>query len=103
MNFRHTLALAAVGWYLMTPPIVKCGPHDDCPIGFHYRTIENAPLSSWHNIGSYDTAKGCHDDHIAQMRFYGDKWADKDWMERAMTALLDGQCISTDDPRLKGD
>ncbi len=37
MKFRHTIALALVGWYLMMPPTGR-----DYPMG-----SEDAPLNQW--------------------------------------------------------
>jgi hypothetical protein len=49
MKLGHTAALALAGWYLMVPPRVS-----DWPV-LVYDT--SAPLSKWHQGGSFDTAK----------------------------------------------
>jgi hypothetical protein len=47
-KLRHTTALALVGWYLMTPPLDVGGLPDD-----------HAPISSWRNEQSFDSAQDC--------------------------------------------
>jgi hypothetical protein len=47
MKARHAAALALVGWYLMTPPILL-----KCP-------DEGAPLSRWTVEEAFDTAREC--------------------------------------------
>jgi hypothetical protein len=76
-----------VGWYLMFPIL---DPKSWRPIPL--------PLSQWHNEGSYDSARECmqgREDVINQ--FKKDKMPQPAW--EAMVVL--GQCIATDDPRLK--
>ena len=77
------------GWYLMMPIL---DPHNS------WKPLQ-LPLSQWDHEGSYDTARDCaeaREDLLNQFR--------KDKMpERALEAeMMLGQCIATDDPRLKG-
>ena len=79
MKLRHTaVALALLGWYLMTPPQTKfwwIGPQ---------RSDNAAPLSQWANVQSFDKAQLCE---AARM---------------ATQVQAGAMCIATDDPRLKG-
>jgi hypothetical protein len=85
MTLRHAAALALVGWYLMIPPLDR----DE-----HVQT--NAPLSSWVNDQSYETAAACEQKKRADMdRVKDDK---EPWVRFAASSV---KCIATDDPRLK--
>ncbi|MGD0076804.1 MAG: hypothetical protein ABSD31_21115 [Candidatus Binataceae bacterium] len=95
MNFRHAAALAAVGWYLMVPPF---GNGD---------FKENAPISQWSTDTSFDTAKECEDYRVAvnkktqaDLPPHGSKPTDS--AQAFAVKMLLGQCIASDDPRLKG-
>jgi len=95
MNLRHAVALAAVGWYLMVPP-------------FGYGDFnENAPISQWSTDTSFDTAKECEDYRVsankktqADLPPHGSKPTDS--AQAFAVKMLLGQCIASDDPRLKG-
>lgn len=96
--FRHAAALALVGWYFLLPPIRVLGPKNDpnTPIEFD----EKAPLAEWKIIQGFDAIKDCYDypAHLEKLlhdpRHPGTNAASKEWFEK-------GQCIATDDPRLK--
>ena len=100
MNLRHAAALALVGWYLMLPP-EQGGPGQ---FNIH------APLSQWSLEGSFDTVDDCK---RGQQDGLG-KWfsAGEDAIKHAQTKERDkdllmvawynyGECIASDDPRLK--
>jgi hypothetical protein len=99
VNFRHSVALALVGWYLMCAPRVS-----DSPLSFD----SSAPLSRWSMSGSYDTASECRQgkddllkpllETVQQAQSQGDKTKFSQMLFAMMDAL---QCFSTDDPRLK--
>lgn len=96
-SFRHAAALALVGWYLMAPPGFSAAPDAEVHIN------ASAPLSEWDNLGSYDTAKECMD---SKLRIEADVIAGKasgpkNAVAAAHTQIMAGQCIATDDPRLK--
>ena len=54
MNIRHAAALALVGWYLMTPPMVM---PNRVTTWITYDTT--APPSKWDHIGSLDETADC--------------------------------------------
>ena len=94
MKLRHAAALALVGWYLMMPP---ARPQTRVPVDL------DAPLSKWTVDSSYDTAAECRREiefaKQTDARLAGD--APNEGLRLAIAGLVHGQCISTDDPRLK--
>ncbi len=105
MKPRHAAALALVGWYLMMPPILDTGgPGIDAP---------DFPLTSWTVVESYDSATACQKAKAVYpkraRRELKERLQDQtyNWRMSAI-ALLEDQlkhlsCVSSDDPRLKGD
>lgn len=83
---RHAAALALVGWYLMTPPT----PNND-PDQFS----ANAPLSSWVQVGSYNSLEDCKNEQKGWIRT-----ALKHGDVAAMAYFGSWQCITGDDLRL---
>jgi hypothetical protein len=98
MKVRHAAALALVGWYLMLPPL-KLGQS-----GKYHPDFE-VPLNQWESYQSYDDAAKCEEDKartlIALQRVSHEFPADRSAATDAEQAVF-GQCIATDDPRLKG-
>jgi hypothetical protein len=109
MKARHTAALALVGWYLMAPPSVRedswfCSggllatvSHD--LFGTGNQTVceqwakiadLNAPLSKWHEMGSFETSGACEETR--------DRYAAVPGTQPENVA----QCFATVDPRLTG-
>lgn len=90
MRPRHAAALALVGWYLMVP---LSSPRD--------------PISQWYQVHSFDTAAQCNavlewemtDDYAKQSIKAGQN---PEHVKVYVQALQNAKCISTDDPRLKG-
>jgi hypothetical protein len=97
MNLRHATALALVGWYLMCPP-----PDDSTFPSFALDV--DAPVSKWWRAKSFDTAADCQEDLRRENREHAAEAVDHptNLRERTALALKLGECISTDDPRLKG-
>jgi hypothetical protein len=99
MNLRHAAALALVGWYLMTPPIIaENGVAKADP---------TAPLSQWTHGGRIFHSKG----NCETQRKYLDAESHKtptepigslQAMNRGLETLTNTLCIRSDDPRLKG-
>jgi hypothetical protein len=87
LKLRHTaVALALVGWYLMTPPQTRTwwiGPQ---------RSDVEAPLSRWTNVQSFDKADLCEAARLAAQQNAGD----------AAPGSGHAVCVASDDPRLKG-
>lgn len=102
MTFRYAAALTLVGWYLMVPPPMpfKKGQPD---------RNSNAPLSTWDIEASFDTAAECQarlDDLANEGTAASIRTLNETHDQQQATLVYenwtDGRCISTDDPRLKG-
>ena len=92
----HAVALALVGWYLMIPPLDR----DNKP-------ETNIPLSEYWQHQAYDSAKECEASKTAYQRLYLDRWKknlDKmgQYWQGMTESLLQGFCVESTDPRLKG-
>jgi hypothetical protein len=101
MKPRHAAALALMGWYLIFPPPRTA---DDVP-------DPKAPLSEWQKIGPFDTIEDCqkYPSHLLEIMhgFYVDHPEIGESGERRDNAdrkalFAHSQCVTTDDPRLKG-
>lgn len=55
-KLRHAAALALVGWYLMTPPLIIPPPS---PHPRPYQVDDHAPISRWDISQSFDHAEDC--------------------------------------------
>jgi len=92
VRFRHSAALALVGWYLMAPP----------PEG-----RAEAPLSRWKLLQSYDSAATCERERGKEVTEATKELDSVDGKGAASTAFKQYledttllKCIATDDPRL---
>ncbi len=104
MNFRHAAALALVGWYLMTPPMIcRTGTGQECP---NYascafcRSDSQTPLREW--VREPDTKEFEYKTEC--QRVISDGCHSK--VEADGTTSLEGDlcgadCIAADDLRLK--
>jgi hypothetical protein len=100
MNPRHAAALALVGWYLMVPPMT--GSADRDRVVRHPIVEMTAPLSEWETEGSYDSAKECRGAIQDNLQFIAHRHFETvDEQNAANTQSQLGQCVATDDPRLK--
>lgn len=91
-------AIALVGWYLMTAPPP---PNDGGKFDFDL----SAPLSQWDIAGSYDRAAECMQalgEEIKPSTFRAMGMDAKMTQQQAYRYSRAARCISTDDPRLKG-
>jgi hypothetical protein len=102
---RHAAMLALMGWYLMTPPLDATNLPDD-----------HAPISSWRNEQSFDSAQDCEQGKITVLenRIEGSKHLEKmqagppapevfeNYRRWTREVFAVSKCIGTDDPRLKG-
>lgn len=107
MNFRHSAALALVGWYLMVPPSTPAGlTNPDATL-----INGSAPIAQWFIRSSYDSAQDCEtakmSGMLAALQIIKDTEKFKVMREKDPYLALDtiekatAQCVSTDDPRLK--
>jgi len=88
MKVSHAAALV-LGWFLLSPP-VDHGVYGDIING-------DATLAAWHPVAAFETFKQC--------QAYKESLIHRDPQtgikSGGATALI-GQCIASDDPRLKG-
>lgn len=100
MNIRRAVWYLA-GWYLLVPPFQ--GPGGEAARRFQGDLA--APFSDWRITGSYDAAAGCQAERNkvieAGLRMRADTSSSRDDLDFA-EVLSVAQCVSTDDPRLKG-
>ena len=91
MKIGHAAAIGLVGWYLMTPPIN------------HAQLNQHAPLSQWRVFQGFDKANDCSDTQLRQQSATrANAKADPSFANKAVAdAMLNSQCIASDDPRLK--
>ena len=99
MKFRHGVALALGGWYLIVPPAGRTA-----------RVGLAMPLSQWTTVGSFDSAAKCESGKrkglpLVEKRIKRDAEKagvpahDSDVQILAQSLL---RCVASDDPRLKG-
>jgi hypothetical protein len=104
MKLRHAAALALVGWYLMLPPEQYSKEHD------RMFPDEDAPISQWEIIGSFDTAAQCKTASEQAFSQAGER-AREEKRKNPRSKISEeeydrfyfsdgGNCIATDDPRL---
>jgi hypothetical protein len=91
----------AGGWYLVSPP----GTFDDSdPANPVFRIDSRVPMSRWHHVAAYDSAKECEKEKIEQKRLIvvtGEGLPKGDRMQRELSMTISElRCIATDDPRL---
>ena len=95
LNPRHAAALALVGWYLMAPPF------DRVTLTFR----NDVPVSEWDNLnavhlhweGEFDSKNECEEFKKTQTLAFLLNPESRGDGEQFML----GQCIASDDPRLK--
>jgi beta-glucosidase-like glycosyl hydrolase len=128
MKSRHAVALALVGWYLLTP-IPQIDPATHLPTGDADLSV---PFRYWTNWGIFDSAKKCEAEIQRQIHLnlqndaklwsrQSDQEKEAIWegMDKAeklpkgwnhalhgsngfgATSALNARCVATDDPRLK--
>jgi len=93
MKLCRLLTVAAAGWYLITP-------------SFNEQNQLNltAPLSYWAVVQDFDSAKKCEDFRAAMQKKVAaaPPIPPANAHEAAQAAKRYAQCISSDDPRLRG-
>jgi len=92
MSLCHAAVLALVGWYLMVPP---------------YNSIRTdvdpaAPISKWQNMSSFDTADDCQETIQGEDELIQDEDSSLPDHRIVVRRFRFAQCVSTDDPRLRG-
>jgi hypothetical protein len=102
MKFHHAVALALVGWYLMVPPT------DD-----NAQILKNRPIYQWNELATFNSKAECTQAQktYAQLFTCTPEMAEdinrrkppelKSDCTTMPNLLLSGQCLSSDDPRLK--
>jgi hypothetical protein len=99
MKTRHAAALALVGWYLMVPPQLVSPGHETANVD------AAVPLNKWTVWQAFDTAIEC-ESQLETLKEGALQRTQTGQSREFMQKLLDnqffrGQCIATDDPRLK--
>jgi hypothetical protein len=87
MKLHLAAVLAMAGWYLMTPPLQDNGRYDT-----------SAPLSKWRVESGFGNGQDCKKT-VADLIERASKQARRDDLQELKVA----QCVSADDPRIKGD
>jgi hypothetical protein len=101
MKPRHATALALVGWYLLMPSITY-SPKVGWALGSWW-TEEKPDFASWQIVRSYDSAGDCERARKTLSLKAPDDAQDREGYARQLPMMKsDAVCISTDDPRLKG-
>jgi hypothetical protein len=109
-NLRHAAALALLALagcasagnpdssgkrLLLLPPLTSAGNADT-----------DAPMSEWQSIGNFSSLIDCNN-WMAKQQFaaraqFGPITNAHDYYEAEAVKILNAQCVSTNDPRLKG-
>ena len=98
MKAPRCAAVALVGWCLMLAP-----HHGRISKSFDY----DAPLSKWQKGETYDSKAACESARKTQISERQDKYYEvssrqtKKVLQNAIYRLRRGQCVSTEDPKLK--
>jgi hypothetical protein len=85
MTFRRAAALALVGWFLMSPPVLGVQPR--------LTFSAEAQLRKWKVVQGFDKATDCNQALTRRIMDCGNCPFLEFW--------LAAQCIASDDPRLK--
>jgi hypothetical protein len=93
MKCHRAVALALVGWYLMTPPLSH---------SIRFEVDDQAPLREWTVMQAFDKASDCEDYRFrSQERHKRDAVSTPTNMHQTFAVgMMDSQCIETNDPRL---
>jgi len=92
MNPRHTAALVLVGWFLFLPPSYP-----------DHRVDTKAPLSLWFKANhKFTSLLECQKVKQRLVDLHVKPYLSEHEREKAQGEMA-GICISSDDPRLKGD
>jgi hypothetical protein len=89
MKFHQVGATMLVAWLLIMPPVSQDRRELD----------NNAPLSQWDTIGSYDDAAACKSEFAKLTAVIAGNISYSLVQRRALA----GKCIAADDPRIHSD
>jgi hypothetical protein len=97
MNLRHATALVLVGWYLIVPPVRV---HDG-QRGPELGPVPSAPHSEWWKSKMIGSLAECQQklDRMLYQSYHDPIPAE---VAASEAAIRLAECVSTDDPRLKG-
>lgn len=90
MNFRRTITLASVGWYLMVPP--GTGPYHAASLNLQ------APLSQWEQFSAFDSASACENYRTSTIESL--QKAPSEQNDANLRVYSNARCLASDDPRL---
>jgi hypothetical protein len=97
----HAAGLALVGWYLMIPTLYNSRSD---------RYVPNLPLSQWSIVSSFDSADLCTSAHVGLLNDTAKSREKVHTLRDPNTGTSDerlaflyamGECVASDDPRLK--
>lgn len=88
MKPRHAASVILVSWIMIMPPLTQ-----------DRQLVENAPLSQWQTMDSFDTATACRG-ALAKLTAVVAGNVVHSVIERRVLA---GKCLAADDPRLHSD
>jgi hypothetical protein len=81
-------------WHLMVPPLTSAGNPD-----------LDKPLSKWQTIGGFSSLTDCNSwmtrQRFAARAHFGPITNAHDYYEAEAVKILNGQCVSSNDPRFK--
>ncbi|HTW88962.1 MAG TPA: hypothetical protein VMD75_13250 [Candidatus Binataceae bacterium] len=90
MKLSHLAALGLAGWYLMVPPIQNG------------QLNLRAPLNQWRIDSSYDGQDDCQEVIDGEAALYPQTKEHHAAIRKSdVWPIVNGQCVATDDPRLK--
>ena len=91
MKLRHAAALAMVGWYLMAPPLAATQKE--------WESFVNLPIGQWDIRQSFDSAEKCE---VVRQQNSDRAFHAGNPVPLSFRPDMMAVCVSTDDPRLKG-
>jgi hypothetical protein len=96
MNLRHAAALGLFVVYLMIPPLAENSNKPQADL----------PLSQWWQHQAFDSPQECEDSKDRYLHKYEDNAKKEQKMKTywngMMESVVQGLCVASDDPRLKG-
>ena len=112
MSPRGAAAIALVGWYLLTPPVLQSAPGQPSKV-----LPLSTPIAKWTVTEVFDTADSCNSarhkhyqegsDNLDKMKtdaghsFLQNKPDEAAEFIALGNAFMNAVCVATDDPRLK--
>jgi len=115
VKFRHAAALAAIGWYMIAPPVTRDTSNEPSALIGRSHADLSAPLSTWRIVKSFDSARDCEkrlaeeNSNAKNFAWLGLRTKEMNdqasagagWMPQDVLEEITNQhCVASDDPRL---